>query len=119
MSLERDRINICLGTDSGMYTIVVERKLDSKKRFFGLCESCYWTATILREIENYECPVCKRQKVALMPLGNDEQYDYSLETTQELKLKFSLLSRLMGKMAVFICNEPTFHRNQPTSILSH
>ena len=77
----------------GMYTLVVERKCNSKKRFFGLCESCYWTATIMREIETLQCPVCLNDHVSMIPLSNDEKYEYSIGHKQGLHIKFSLLDK--------------------------
>jgi hypothetical protein len=76
-----------------MYTLVVERKYESRKRFFGLCESCYWTATILREIESYQCPVCHSDNVSLIPLNKNEKYQYSIERKQGLQISFSLLHK--------------------------
>ena len=73
-----------------MYTLVVERKYDPRKRFFGLCESCYWTATILRVIETLQCPVCFNDNVSLIPLNNNEKYEYSFKCKQGLQIKFSL-----------------------------
>jgi len=79
-----------------MYT-VLEREYDSRNRILALCEKCYWTATVLKKVETCQCPVCLSQDVAMIPLGNDEQYEYSLEPTQGLQIKFSLVSRLMGQ----------------------
>lgn len=73
-----------------MYTLVLERKYDPKKRFFGLCESCYWTATILTEVENYECPVCKSQEIALIPLSQNEKYEYEVDSKHGLQIRFSV-----------------------------
>ena len=76
-----------------MYTLVVERKYDSRKRFFGLCESCYWTATILREIKSCQCPVCHSDNVSLIPLRKNEKYEYSTVGKQGLQISFSLLDK--------------------------
>lgn len=91
--MHRDTINISLLLNSDMYTLVVGRKYDSRKRFFGLCESCYWIATILREIESCQCPVCHSGNVSLIPLSKDEKYEYSIERKQGLQIKFSLLDK--------------------------
>ena len=72
-----------------MYTVVLERKYDSRNRIFALCEKCYWTATILKKAESYQCPVCCSEEVALIPLCKDEKYEYSLEPRQGLQIKFS------------------------------
>ena len=86
-------INICFLPKSDMYRLVVERKYNSRKRFFGLCESCYWTASFLREIERCQCPVCLSDNVSLMPLSNNEKYEYSFGRKQGLQVKFSLLNK--------------------------
>lgn len=75
-----------------MYTVILERKYDHKNRFFALCEECYWTATVLRWTEHYQCPICHKNEISLIPIGKDEKYEYSLEPKQGLQIKFSLLS---------------------------
>jgi hypothetical protein len=72
-----------------MYTVVLGRKSDSRSRIFALCEKCYWTATILKKVESFQCPVCLGKEVALIPLSKDEKYEYSLEPRQGLQIKFS------------------------------
>ena len=74
-----------------MYTVILEREYDSRNRIFALCEKCYWTATILKKVESYQCPVCLGEEVALIPLCKDEKYEYSLEPGQGLQIKFSSL----------------------------
>ena len=74
-----------------MYTVILEREYDSRNRIFALCEKCYWTATILKKVESYECPVCFDEEVALIPLCKDEKYEYSLESRQGMQIKFSPL----------------------------
>lgn len=76
-----------------MYTVILAKEYNSRNRLFALCEKCYWTATILKKVEGYQCPVCHGEEVALIPLGNDERYEYFLEPEQGLQIKFSLLSR--------------------------
>lgn len=59
-----------------MNTLVVDPEYDYKDWFFGFCESCYWTATILIHVENHQCLVCHSQEIALIPLSKDERYEY-------------------------------------------
>jgi len=61
-----------------VHTVILEKKYDYTNRLFALCESCYWTATILTKIENHQCPVCYSKEIALIPLGRDEKYEYSV-----------------------------------------
>jgi len=58
-------------------------------RYFALCQSCNWAATIFARIENYECPYCPGKNVELIPLNLDEKYVYSLESDKVLEIKFS------------------------------
>jgi len=58
-------------------------------RYFALCQSCNWAATIFARIENYECPYCPGKNVELIPLNLDEKYVYSLESDKGLEIKFS------------------------------
>ena len=74
-----------------MHTVTLEKKYDYSNRLFALCESCYWTATICMKIERFQCPICLGKDVALIPLGSDEKYEYSLAPDHGLQLKFSLL----------------------------
>jgi len=74
-----------------MYMMILEREYDSRNRIFALCEKCYWTATILKKVESYQCPVCLGEEVALIPLYKDEKYEYSLAPNHGLQVKFSLL----------------------------
>lgn len=76
-----------------MYTVILSKEYNYRNRLFALCENCYWTATILKKVEDYQCPVCHSEDVALIPLSNEEKYEYSLDPEQGLQIKFSLLSR--------------------------
>ena len=76
-----------------VHTVILEKKYDYSNRLFALCESCFWTATFLMERENYECPFCHSKEIALIPIGLDEKYEYSLESKQGLQIKFSLQNR--------------------------
>jgi len=76
-----------------MYTVILAKGSNYRNRLFALCENCYWTATILKKVKGYQCPFCHSDKVALIPLGNDERYEYSLEPKQGIQIKFSVLSR--------------------------
>ena len=76
-----------------MYTVILAKEYNYRNRMFALCEKCYWIATILKKMDTYQCPVCDSDDVALIPLGNDERYEYSLEPKEGLQIEFSLLSR--------------------------
>jgi hypothetical protein len=68
-----------------MYSILY----DYNYRSFAFCQSCYWTATILANIESYECPFCPGKYVELIPLNFDEKYEYKVEPDKGLEIKFS------------------------------
>jgi hypothetical protein len=77
----------------GMSEVILEKKFNYDNRKFALCESCYWTATILTKMESYQCPVCRAGNVALIPLNLDEKYEYQFEPKQGLNIKFSINER--------------------------
>ncbi|HXV46582.1 MAG TPA: hypothetical protein VD736_07915, partial [Nitrososphaera sp.] len=53
---------------------------------FALCESCFWSATILKMREFIVCPACPDSNVSLIPLAVDEQYRIKLGTSAGLEL---------------------------------
>jgi hypothetical protein len=76
-----------------MYTVILAKEYDYKNRLFALCEKCYWTATILSEVETWGCPVCNSDEIALIPLSNEEKYEYSLTPEQGLQVRFSVRNK--------------------------
>lgn len=76
-----------------MYTVILELECDSKKRLFGLCESCYWTASILRAVEHYKCPVCRGPEIALIPISQNEKYEYDRNTKHGFQIRFSVVEK--------------------------
>ena len=62
-------------------------------RHFALCESCFWSATILRMDHDVVCPACTDSNVSLIPLEIDELYRIKLGSTAGLELSFSKRSR--------------------------
>ena len=73
-----------------MSRVILAKEYKYRYRLFALCEKCYWTATILKKVEICQCPVCLSDEVELIPLGNDERYEYSLEPKQGLDIRFSI-----------------------------
>ena len=73
-----------------VHTVILEKKYDYQKRLFALCESCYWTATVIMKIESFQCPLCQSKDIALIPLNRDEKYEYQFEPKQGLHIKFSI-----------------------------
>lgn len=66
---------------------------NSGARHFALCESCFWSATILRTNDCTVCPMCAGDSVSLIPLAIDEQYRIKLGASAGLELSFSKRSR--------------------------
>ncbi len=80
-----------------MYELILKGRYDYQTRVFGLCESCYWTATIFMKVESYQCPICLSKDVALMPLNLDEKYQFDFEQKRGLQIKFSTVKREISK----------------------
>ena len=57
-----------------------------------LCNSCYWCATALSEIEDYRCPTCANA-VEFVPLNNGEMFTYDHDTKKGVILEFKRASR--------------------------
>jgi hypothetical protein len=63
---------------------------------FALCEECFWSATILKEIKDEEhqedvgaCPVCRESNnIAIIPLEKNECYQINLSPKSGLELSF-------------------------------
>jgi hypothetical protein len=62
---------------------------DYYNRSFAFCQSCFWTATVFAKIDSYECPFCPGKNVELIPLNQDEKYEYRLEPNKGLEIEFS------------------------------
>jgi hypothetical protein len=76
-------------------------------RQFALCESCFWSATILysalrekhseittitsADNPNDVCPICNKDSVVLIPLQENEAYRMSIGDKRGLEIQFSLL----------------------------
>lgn len=73
-----------------MGQVILEKKKQGVN--FALCESCYWTASLLDiAMCNFSsCPLCSAKNLALMPIAANEKYHYNLSTTGSLELHFSL-----------------------------
>lgn len=55
-----------------MHELILKKRHYYKTSAFALCESCYWTGTILMKLKSYQCPICLGKDIALMPLNLDE-----------------------------------------------
>jgi hypothetical protein len=61
---------------------------------FALCESCLWSATLLRLKDTaFPCPQCTKGDVSLIPLAIDEQYKIRFGPNTGMELSFSKKSR--------------------------
>jgi hypothetical protein len=68
-------------------------------RQFALCESCFWSATILRSRERNvhiinSCPICSSDSISLIPLTNDDVYELRFRSKGGLEIKFSRANKL-------------------------
>ena len=66
-----------------------DQKTFSDFRYFAICESCYWSATILGMKEGVACPMCTDSNVSMIPITTDEQYRMKLDAGSGLELSFS------------------------------
>lgn len=73
-----------------MHTLMEKSQLDnSAAKHFALCESCFWSATVLRMEKRVICPTCTDSDISLIPLAIVEQYKIKLGSSAGLELSFS------------------------------
>jgi hypothetical protein len=68
-------------------------------RQFVLCESCFWSATILRSGERNmhitsSCPVCSSDNISLIPLTSDDVYELDVGSKCGLEIEFSRANKI-------------------------
>src|ERR687896_2031017 len=56
---------------------------------FVLCESCFWSATILKMREDSVCPACADSNVSFIPLSINESSQLSMSAKSWLEASFS------------------------------
>ena len=54
-----------------------------------LCESCFWSATMLNMSEDCVCPTCTDSNVSFIPLSLDESSRLSMSTKSWLEASLS------------------------------
>lgn len=70
--------------------VVIQEKCDYDQRYFAICESCYWTATIFESYRRYSavCPLCSNDQVALIPLCRNEKFSCPVGPARGLDIEF-------------------------------
>jgi hypothetical protein len=68
-------------------------------RQFLLCETCFWSATIIRSTQKNaiiinSCPVCSNTNISVIPLTNDDVYELYVRSKGGLEMKFSRTNKL-------------------------
>lgn len=68
-------------------------------RQFLLCETCFWSATIIKLIQKNatiinSCPVCSNSNIAVIPLTDDDVYELYVRSKGGLEIKFSRANKL-------------------------
>jgi|RhiMetdeSRZDD1v2_1073273.scaffolds.fasta_scaffold1506284_1 hypothetical protein len=71
---------------------LVQKKYDCSQYQFAICESCYWTATIFDTCEEqyHQCPLCRNDQIALIPLSMEEEYCYTIKPERGLEVEFMI-----------------------------
>ncbi len=61
--------------------------------YFVLCESCFWSVTILKRREDSVCPVCAYSNVSFIPLSINESSQLSMNSKAWREALFSSAKR--------------------------
>lgn len=67
--------------------IIQEHRSGYGRRNFALCDSCFWSATILHG-DVVSCPMCARN-VSLIPLASNEEYKLKMSPASGVEISFS------------------------------
>ena len=64
-----------------------------------LCETCFWSATIIRSTQKNAiiincCPICSNSNISVIPLANDDAYELYVRSNGGLEMKFSRTNKL-------------------------
>jgi hypothetical protein len=75
------------------FNAYVQGAYNPTDRQFALCESCFWSATILKPKDNSirgsgSCPACSKGYVSLIPLTADEVYELKVRPKGGLEMSF-------------------------------
>ena len=67
-------------------------------RQFALCESCFWSATILRSGERNvhitACSVCSSDNISVIPITSDDVYELDVGSKGGLEIEFPRASKI-------------------------
>lgn len=79
-------------TDNYQKSDLTESNL--KDIYLILCNSCFWNASYLRKLINYQketiriCPLCKEEKLEIMPICCNEEYRLEYNCQRGLVMEF-------------------------------
>ena len=65
-------------------------------RQFLLCETCFWSATIIRSTQKNAIIIncCSNSNISVIPLTNDDAYELYVRSNGGLEMKFSRTNKL-------------------------
>jgi hypothetical protein len=68
-------------------------------RQFALCESCFWSATILGSGEGNvhgtnSCPICSSDNISVIPLTSDDVNELDVRSKVRLEIEFTRANNL-------------------------
>jgi hypothetical protein len=60
------------------------------ERYFMICNSCLWCASYFgNKMTDSKCLLCHKGKIDCMPIGDEERYSFSNNTSRGVELIFS------------------------------
>ena len=70
--------------------------LNDQPRYFILCESCFWSASIIKLMApKVSCPLCANDNVYMIPLAINESYSLNLSPKTGLDISFHTTKNLL------------------------
>jgi hypothetical protein len=78
---------------------------------FSICQSCFWSATILKMGEDSVCPACAGSNLSFIPLSTNESSRLSVSTKSWLEASFSSSKNNSARHLHIGLDKDTINRN--------
>ena len=66
-----------------------QKRLNNQPRYFVLCESCFWSASIMKiGAPIVPCPICANDNVSVIPLAINESYRLKVSSKTGADISF-------------------------------
>jgi hypothetical protein len=87
-----------LAEDDLVQSAIQTKKEDepTSQKYFIICRTCFWCASYIDIMDNMDalpykvCPTCNHTAIELLPLSDNEHYDFEYTATRGVILELNL-----------------------------